>query len=195
MYNAYTNQYSCSYCKTITISNVNCCPINYFITRSKYHSYCFTKCNTWRYTTTTWLYNGTASSPAITGNTYVVNVERIGTYQVLIQESFVSPALVCANQSAVVTINATVSDKLFIFPSPNDGRFTVSYYNNGGATTKRKIVIVDSRGATVYNREFSISGLYTLLNINLERASRGIYYVLVGDASGIRLADGRVHVR
>ena len=145
--------------------------------------------------TTTWLYNGAAPVPAITGNSYVVNVERTGTYQMLIQEVFTGPALVCSNQSAIVSISAAVSSKLFIFPSPNDGRFTVSYYNNGGSSTKRKIAIFDSKGANVYNAEFAIAGPYTLLNINMERGSRGIYYVVVGDATGIKLADGKVHVR
>ena len=145
--------------------------------------------------TTAWLFNAAAPLPAITSNTYVVNVEHTGTYQMLIQEVFTGPALVCSNQSAIVTITAAVSSKLFIFASPNDGRFTVSYYNNGSSSTKREIAIFDSKGAIVYNREFSIAGPYTLLSINLERGSRGIYYVVVGDATGIKLADGKVHVR
>ena len=144
---------------------------------------------------TNWLFNGNAPVPAIIGNSYVVNVEHIGTYQVLIQETFASPTLVCSNQSSIVTIDAAVSSKLFIFPSPNDGRFTVSYYNSSSASTKRKIAIFDSKGSLVYNREFSITGPYTLIPINLERANRGIYYVVVGDANGSKLADGKVHVR
>jgi hypothetical protein len=143
----------------------------------------------------TWLYNGITPVPAITGNSFVANVEKLGTYQVLISETFATPTLVCSNQSSIVTIDAAASTKLFIFPSPNDGRFTVSYYNSAGTSTKRKIAIFDSKGALVYNREFSIAGPYTLLNINMERASRGIYYVVVGDANGSKLADGRVHVR
>lgn len=145
--------------------------------------------------TTTWLYNGAAPVPAITGNVYVANVEQVGTYQMLISETFTGPALVCSNQSTIVTITASASNKLFIFPSPNDGRFTVSYYNNGGTSTKRKISIFDSKGANVYNAEFSISGLYTLLPINLEKASRGIYYVVIGDANGMKLSAGKVHIR
>jgi hypothetical protein len=145
--------------------------------------------------TTSWLYNGAVPVPAITGNTYVANVEHIGTYQVLISETFTGPALVCSNQSAIVTISTTESSRLFIFPSPNDGRFTVSYYNNGGTSTKRKISIFDSKGSNVYNAEFSISGPYTLLPINMEKGSRGIYYVVIGDATGMKLAEGKVHIR
>ena len=142
--------------------------------------------------TISWIKNGTAF--ANTGNTYVANVEAIGTYNVNIQEAF-SSGLVCSNQSGPVVIGATVSSKLFIFPSPNDGNFTVSYYNEGGASAQRKITIFDSKGAMVYNRQFSITGPYTLIPINLQSGSRGIYYVLVGDAGGNKLADGKVHVR
>jgi hypothetical protein len=95
----------------------------------------------------------------------------------------------------VVTLAATISNKLFIFPSPNDGRFTVSYYNNSGTSSSRRIVIFSTSGGKVYDRIFPITGSYTLLNIDLRNASRGIYYVIVGDASGNKLVDGKVHVR
>jgi len=143
--------------------------------------------------TTNWLFNNVAISNP--GNTRIINVEEVGNYQVTIQEVFSSPSIVCSNQSAVITIDATVSNKLFIFPSPNDGNFTVSYYNNGGTSTQRAIVIFDSKGNQVYNRKFSIVGAYTLIPINLERVNRGIFYVVVGDNSGKKLAEGKVHVR
>ncbi|MEO6613489.1 MAG: zinc-dependent metalloprotease family protein [Chitinophagaceae bacterium] len=142
--------------------------------------------------TVNWFLNGT---PFINpSNTYLVTVETVGTYYTQILEIF-SGGLVCTNQSADVTITATASNKLFIFPSPNDGNFTVSYYNNGGTSTRRNISIFDSKGSMVYNRFFPITGSYTLIPINLQSASRGIYYVVVGDATGKKLADGKVHVR
>jgi hypothetical protein len=142
--------------------------------------------------TTNWFFNTGAISN--TGNTRLVNVEQVGDYRVTIQELFTG-GLVCSNQSAIVSITATPSDNLFIFPSPNDGNFTVSYYNNGGASTKRTIVIFDSKGSKVYNGQFDISGAYTLIGIDLQRANTGIYYVVVGDVNGKKLATGKVHVR
>ena len=141
---------------------------------------------------TSWFFNTTGI--ANVGNTRQVNIEQVGDYQVKIAETWPS-SLVCQNQSAVVSIIPVVSSKLFIFPSPNDGRFTVSYYNNGGTATKRKIIIADAKGAIVYNGEFSITGAYTLININLEKANTGIYIIAVGDAAGKRLAVGKVHIR
>jgi len=142
--------------------------------------------------TTSWFFNSNPITNA--GNTRVVNVEQVGSYQVRIQETWPG-GLVCSNQSAVVTIDATVSDKLFIFPSPNDGRFTVSYYNNGGGSTQRRIIVIDAKGARVYDRQFSITGPYTLLQIDMRNAGRGVHIVLVGDAAGNKLAEGKVHVR
>ena len=140
----------------------------------------------------TWSLNGSAVS--VTGNSLQVDITQVGSYQTTVRESWLG-GLVCSASSAVVNITALVSDKLFIFPSPNDGNFQVSYYNSGGVNTQRRITIYDSKGSLVFDRKFAITGSYTLIPINLERGSRGIYYVVVGNASGVKLAEGKVHVR
>ncbi len=129
------------------------------------------------------------------GNTRLINIDSIGEYSVKIEETFSSPALVCSNQSTIVKITATPSNKLFIFPTPNDGRFTVSYFNAEEVSTKRMISLYDSKGVVVYSREFSVAGPYTLLSIDMEAAIRGIYFLMVSDVSGKRLAVGKVHIR
>ena len=141
---------------------------------------------------TVWTYNGQAITPL--NNTYLVAVNGLGDYQAGIRETWPS-GLFCASQSSVVTITANVSSRLFIFPSPNDGNFTVSYYNAGGANTSRQLVIYDAKGAVVFKRAFPISGPYTLLPVDLTRAARGIYFVVVGDAAGNKLIEGKVHVQ
>ena len=70
-----------------------------------------------------------------------------------------------------------------------------SYYNTGGASTQRRIRIVDSKGAAVFDKTFAVAGPYTIIPVNLMQASRGLYYVIVGDAAGKKLAEGKVHVR
>jgi hypothetical protein len=141
--------------------------------------------------TTSWYQNGTVFINA--ANTYTVNIEKTGAYQVRIQEAFPG-GLVCINQSTVVNINATASTRLFIFPSPNDGSFTVSYYNSSTSSTQRTIAIFDSKGVLVFNGKFPVSGPYTLIPINLQKVNTGIYYVVVGDAAGQKLAEGKVHI-
>lgn len=144
--------------------------------------------------TSTWTYNGnTVANP---GNTRVVNIEQVGTYQVNIQEVFGTGAnsITCQNQSTEVTINAEVSNRLFIFPSPNDGQFTVAYYNSGGGSSQRSVTIVDAHGAKIYHAKFAVSGSYTLLPIDIRTASRGVYFVIIGDAAGKKIATGNVVV-
>ena len=142
--------------------------------------------------TTSWFKNGAAITN--TGNTRIINVENTGAYQVKIQEVFTG-GLTCANQSAIVTIEATPSDKLFVFPTPNDGQFTVSYYNNGGNNTTRSVTVYDSRGTRVKVKTFSVSGPYTLLSLDIRPAQKGIYYIVVGDANGKVLARRNIAVQ
>lgn len=137
----------------------------------------------------TWYWNGNVI-PGVTGTTYVVDSVEIGDYRV----DIVNQVTGCNNQSNVLTIGTSASERLFIFPSPNSGQFTVSYYNSAGTNSQRSVTVYDSKGARVYTRSFAITGPYTLLNINITPAQRGIYYVVVGDASGKELATGKVLV-
>jgi hypothetical protein len=146
--------------------------------------------------TLTWFRNGTLI-PGITGNTLAVSltgptasITGLGTYSVNIAD-----ANGCSNQSQVLTIADSASSKLFIYPSPNDGRFTVAYYNPGGNSTQQTIAVYDSHGAQVYSAKLPVSVPYQLHNIDLRPAARGIYYVVVGDASGKKLADGKVMIQ
>jgi len=140
----------------------------------------------------TWSLNGAALT--VSGNSLTVDVTQAGNYQTAVRESWPS-GLVCSANSSVVNIVALASERLFIYPSPNDGRFTVSYYNSGGAVGQRWIRIYGGLGQLVYDRTFPISGTYTLIPIDLQRMARGVYYVVVGDGSGKRLTEGKVHVR
>jgi hypothetical protein len=141
---------------------------------------------------TNWFYN--TAPLTVTANTYPVAVNQAGNYYATIKETFPS-GLQCSNTSATITITATESDKLFIFPTPNDGTFNVSYYNSSSTSTKRNISIYDTKGALVYKKEFAITGFYTLLPVNLQAVSRGDYFVIIFDGEGKRLAVGKVHVK
>ncbi len=141
--------------------------------------------------TTNWYFNNVQFANA--GNTFIAGIEDLGTYQVRIQEAWTDGS-VCTGQSPVITLSAAISNRLFIFPSPNEGRFTVSYYNSTGNSTSRTVTVYDSRGATVYQEKFSITGPYTLLNVDISPAQRGTYIVMVSDAGGGKLAEGKVVV-
>jgi hypothetical protein len=135
----------------------------------------------------TWLYNGDVIN--VTGNTFPVTVEGLGSYQVTVTDDNS-----CTNGSDIVTINAKPSSSLFIYPSPNDGRFTLSYYNAGGGNTRQSVTIYDSKGARVYVKVFTFNGPYELHDIDIRGRSRGVYFIVVGDANGKKIVDGKVLV-
>jgi hypothetical protein len=93
-----------------------------------------------------------------------------------------------------LSITTSASERLFIFPSPNNGQFTVSYFNSAGTNTQRSVTVYDARGGKKYNGRFTIAGPYQLLNINLRPAAAGVYIVVIGDASGKKLIEGKVMV-
>ncbi|MFM8711499.1 MAG: T9SS type A sorting domain-containing protein, partial [Sphingomonadales bacterium] len=142
--------------------------------------------------TTQWTYNGQGITPL--NNTYLATVNGLGDYQASIRETWPS-GLFCSAISQVVTITANVSSRLFIYPSPNDGNFTLAYYYSQSGTTSRQVNIYDTKGALVYQQRFTISGAYTLLPIEMPAASAGIYLIVIGDASGLTLASGKVVIQ
>ena len=142
---------------------------------------------------TNWTLGGQPYSPG-SGNSVLASVVNLGAFQVSIRETWPS-GLFCAAQSPNVTITAAASDRLFIFPSPNNGNFSISYYNAGGVSTTRQLAIFDSKGARVYQEVFPVSGPYTVLPVDLQNVARGIYFVVIGDSSGKKLIEGKVHIR
>lgn len=141
---------------------------------------------TWQLSTdggTTW-----TTIAGATGSSVTADINKLGRYRVIVTNATGS----CTSQP--VTITYSISSHLFIFPSPNDGRYTVSYYNSSGSATQQQIMVFDSKGAAVYGRKFNVTGPYTLLNIDMQGANTGIYIVVVGDAQGKKLAEGKVHI-
>ncbi|MEO8406398.1 MAG: T9SS type A sorting domain-containing protein, partial [Chitinophagaceae bacterium] len=138
----------------------------------------------------TWYQNNNVI-PGITGTSYVVDSVAIGDYKVTI----INPITGCNNESNVLTIGTSASERLFIFPSPNNGQFTISYYNSAGTVTSRTVAIYDAHGAMVYNAKMPITGPYTLLNINLKGSAAGVYLISIGDANGKKITKGKVFIQ
>jgi hypothetical protein len=100
----------------------------------------------------------------------------------------------CVNQSETILISGRASDRLFIYPNPNDGQFKLSYFNAGGGSARQSVTIYDAKGARIYFKQFAFSGFYGLLDIDLRGRPRGVYLVVIGDANGRKLADGKILV-
>ncbi|MCP9751631.1 T9SS type A sorting domain-containing protein, partial [Ferruginibacter sp. HRS2-29] len=100
----------------------------------------------------------------------------------------------CSHTSNKVTVADSASNLLFIYPNPNSGKFQVRYYNKGGSTIERKMVIYDSKGAQVYVKNYTVTGPYGRMDVELKKASAGIYVVELLDNSNNRVASGKVNI-
>jgi Metallo-peptidase family M12B Reprolysin-like/Secretion system C-terminal sorting domain len=130
--------------------------------------------------------------PGATSNTLEVTVNNLGSYKVIVTSGTGS----C--ESALIAITATPSNKLFVFPSPNNGRFQVSYYTaNASATspTKQSISIYDSYGRLVHRNEYNVTQQYQLHNFDMRRNGMGVYYIVLREANGNKIKTGEVVVR
>ncbi|MEZ5028167.1 MAG: T9SS type A sorting domain-containing protein [Ferruginibacter sp.] len=137
-----------------------------------------------------WYLNGVLQSA--TGNSIVATVNSLGNYMVIVSSSTGS----C--QSETIEIKATPSTKLFIFPSPNNGQFTVSYYTEGATTTnpsKQSIVIYDSYGRRVHNKEYTVTQPYQLHQIDMRGFGGGVYYIVLREANGNKIKTGEVVIK
>jgi len=129
---------------------------------------------------------------ASTGNSIVATVNSLGNYMVIVSSSTGS----C--QSDLIEIKATASDKLFIFPSPNNGQFTVSYYTDGASIanpSKQSIVIYDSYGRKVLYKEYPVTQAYQLHHIDMRGFGGGVYYVVLREANGNKVKTGEVVIK
>jgi hypothetical protein len=140
--------------------------------------------------TTVWTWSGGAIN--VSGNSYLVDVNHLGTYTV------VATIGSCVSVPATITILDSASSKLFIYPSPNEGRFTISYYSPGASTTNKttqNIKIYASDGRIVINKTYEVSQPYQLHAMDLRAFGSGIYYVVLSEANGNKIKTGEVVVR
>ena len=135
-----------------------------------------------------WFRNGTLI-PGATGTSYTVDVTGLGDYRV----DIVNTATGCNNTSNILSITASPSPRLFIFPIPNNGRFTIAYYNSGG-NTSRNVIVYDARGALVFQKLYAINSPYQLLAVDMKAHAAGIYLVVLTDASGKKVATGKMMI-
>lgn len=111
----------------------------------------------------------------------------------------------CANVSNAIAIQDSASTTLFIYPNPNNGQFTIAFHNPGGVRydnlppqaliAQRVLTVFDAKGARVYSRKLTAAQTYELIKVNMTPASAGTYFVELRDASGVRLASGKVVVQ
>ena len=138
----------------------------------------------------TWFRNGVVV-PGVTTNSYVVDVDHLGAYQVRVSD----PTGTCFSVSNIDTVSAAPNNRLFITPNPNRGQFQVRYYSNAiNFGFHRTVTIYDSKGAKVYTQPLTVTGAYGPLNVDIRKSGKGIYFVVLGDYRGKVMAKGKVIV-
>ena len=128
-----------------------------------------------------------AISSTLTG----IDLSKLGNYTVTVTNT---SGLPCSNISAAMPISDSATTKLFIFPSPNGGQFSVSYYLPG-TNVNARLLIYDSQGRLIYNSNYVLNAAYQIMNVDIRRNSKGVHNVLLFDNTGRRLASGTVLIQ
>lgn len=128
--------------------------------------------------------------PGVTGSSYPLNLDRLGTYVVNVLS-----ANGCTVSTNAVTISDSASNQLFVYPNPSQGQFQVRFYNPTNASAARTLVVYDSKGARVYSSAYTVTGPYDLMLVDMPKAAAGTYIIYLLDASGNKLATGRVVIQ
>jgi Secretion system C-terminal sorting domain len=141
--------------------------------------------------TYTWLKDGNVISTATTSILAGIDLNNLGSYEVKVANA---TGLACAKTSSSLLISDSVTSKMYIFPSPNNGQFSVAYNSNGITATNQKIsmVIYDSKGAKVYTKTYTINTPYQLMDVDIRKYSKGVYQVVILDANNKKLSNGSV---
>jgi hypothetical protein len=134
-----------------------------------------------------WFKNNTAI--AVTSASFPLTGDDFGEYYVIATNTNG-----CSHTSNRVTVADSASSLLFIYPNPNSGKFQVRYFNQGGSTVERRMVIYDAKGSKVYVKDYTVTGPYGRMDVDLKKPGAGVYLVDLLDASGNRLATGKVNI-
>jgi hypothetical protein len=129
-----------------------------------------------------------------TSDSLVVTVEDVGSYTVEAADA----GGFCNRTSDALVITDSITNTVFIWPNPNNGNFTVSYYNylrNTNQVMNNNITVFDSRGARIYSKNYAVNRGYNLMKVDLRNVASGAYFVVLRDGYGNRIASAGVFIK
>jgi Secretion system C-terminal sorting domain/PKD-like domain len=135
-----------------------------------------------------WRFNNNVI-PGATTRSITADVTGLGKYNVTVTD-----INGCSNTSADVEVKALMSDRLFIYPNPNSGQFTVRLYSYWNFGTK-VVIITNSAGMLVEKKIFISNSNYFPMQFDLRGQATGIYMVHVYDKFTKTEAVGKVFIQ
>jgi hypothetical protein len=135
-----------------------------------------------------WFKNGAATGH--TGNTWTgLSVDDIGTYKVV----YTDPNG-CVATSLDVVVSGQASDRVWVYPVPNNGVFNIRFYNQANETVT--VRVYDAKGAKVYEQANVTTTAYSPMEVDLgPTISSGVYVVVVNNSAGKKVGAKRIVVR
>jgi hypothetical protein len=116
-----------------------------------------------------------------------LNINQLGSYKVTY-----SNASSCIATSFPILISAAVSLKLWVYPNPNNGKFSYRYFNQNN--DNGKIIIYSSDGQKVYEKAFTSGTTYSENKVNISNQPTGIYVIAVTNKYNEILYKSRIVV-
>jgi len=135
-----------------------------------------------------WKFNNTIIQGANT-RSVLADVNGIGKYNVTVTD-----INGCSNTSPDLDVKALSSDKLFIYPNPNNGQFTVRWYSYW-IFEKFVVTITSASGSVVAKKVFNTNNNYYPMQFDLRGLATGIYMVHVFDEYTGTEAVGKVFIQ
>jgi Fungalysin metallopeptidase (M36)/PA domain/Ig-like domain CHU_C associated/Secretion system C-terminal sorting domain/Fungalysin/Thermolysin Propeptide Motif len=133
--------------------------------------------------------NITNITPSLTRSNGLL--EDFGSYQVLVTDV----ATGCSGLSNIISVSDIEAERnrLFISPNPTQGLVKISYYSASNTPEARSIVVYDSKGAKVMNKDLTFTaGRYGSATLDLSRLEQGTYMVMLLDASGKKVVSDKI---